>query len=102
ITGGGLPENIPRVLPEDTKALIDTNSWQWPDIFKWIQDQGNVETKEMYRTFNCGVGLVIAVPGDQAEKTIGTLKKAGENAWILGSVDPSSSGTPYVTLSDLG
>ncbi|MBV1880836.1 MAG: phosphoribosylformylglycinamidine cyclo-ligase [Pseudomonadales bacterium] len=101
ITGGGLPENIPRVLSQDTKAVIDTSSWQWPDIFKWLQDQGNVETEEMYRTFNCGIGLAIAVPGDQAEKAISTLKKAGETAWILGSINPSSSGKPYVTLSDL-
>lgn len=101
ITGGGLPENLPRVLSTDTKALIDTDSWQWPDIFKWLQDQGNVETKEMYRTFNCGVGLVIAVPGDQVEKTISKLKKSGEEAWVLGSIDPTSNGTPYVTLSNI-
>jgi len=102
ITGGGLPENLPRVLPKDTKALINTDSWEWPEIFKWLQEKGNVETHEMYRTFNCGVGLVIAVPGDQAEKAISTLKKAGEEAWILGSVDPTTSETPYVTLSELG
>lgn len=56
ITGGGFWENIPRVLPEGTKAVIDGKSWEWPVIFQWLQEKGNVTTHEMYRTFNCGVG----------------------------------------------
>lgn len=62
ITGGGFWENIPRVLPEGTKAVIDGKSWEWPVIFQWLQEKGNVTTHEMYRTFNCGVGLIIALP----------------------------------------
>ncbi|MBV1885173.1 MAG: phosphoribosylformylglycinamidine cyclo-ligase [Gammaproteobacteria bacterium] len=98
ITGGGLPENIPRVLPESTKAIIDTHSWQWPPIFKWLQEQGNVETFEMYRTLNCGVGMVLCISSEHAEKALATLNKNGESAWVIGSVAPSSKSEPYVEL----
>ncbi|HBS42419.1 MAG TPA: phosphoribosylformylglycinamidine cyclo-ligase, partial [Oceanospirillales bacterium] len=57
ITGGGFQENIPRVLPDNCKAVIDTNSWQWPEVFRWLQEKGNIATREMFRTFNCGVGM---------------------------------------------
>ena len=59
-TGGGFWENIPRVLPDNTQAVIDESSWQWPEVFNWLQTAGNVERHEMYRTFNCGVGMIIA------------------------------------------
>ena len=62
ITGGGLPENLPRVLPAKTAARIQASSWEWPAIFSWLQDQGQVEKTEMYRTLNCGVGMVVCVP----------------------------------------
>ncbi|GAA0346623.1 phosphoribosylformylglycinamidine cyclo-ligase [Bowmanella denitrificans] len=87
ITGGGFWENIPRVLPENTKAVIDGSSWQWPVIFSWLQEQGNVTQHEMYRTFNCGVGLVIAVPADKAAEAVSLLNAEGENAWLLGKVE---------------
>ncbi len=80
ITGGGFWENIPRVLPENTKAVIDGNSWEWPAIFNWLQESGNVTEHEMYRTFNCGVGLVIALPAEQAQQAIDILNQEGENA----------------------
>lgn len=75
ITGGGFWENIPRVLPENTKAVIDGNSWEWPAIFNWLQESGNVTEHEMYRTFNCGVGLVIALPAEQAQQAIDILNQ---------------------------
>jgi phosphoribosylformylglycinamidine cyclo-ligase len=90
ITGGGFWENIPRVLPTGTKAVIDGNSWQWPSIFNWLQENGNVSTHEMYRTFNCGVGLVIALPADLAEQAIALLNELGETAWQIGHVENSS------------
>lgn len=62
LTGGGFWENIPRVLPDNTQAVIDESSWQWPEVFNWLQTAGNVERHEMYRTFNCGVGMIIALP----------------------------------------
>ncbi|MEX3073773.1 phosphoribosylformylglycinamidine cyclo-ligase [Vibrio alginolyticus] len=86
ITGGGFWENIPRVLPEGTKAVIDGKSWEWPIIFQWLQEKGNVETHEMYRTFNCGVGLIVALPKDQADAAVALLKEEGENAWVIGEI----------------
>ncbi|MDN3716314.1 phosphoribosylformylglycinamidine cyclo-ligase [Vibrio breoganii] len=86
ITGGGFWENIPRVLPEGTKAVIDGNSWNWPTIFNWLQENGNVTTHEMYRTFNCGVGLIVALPKDQAEQAVALLNEEGENAWVIGQI----------------
>ncbi|WP_275722776.1 phosphoribosylformylglycinamidine cyclo-ligase [Vibrio furnissii] len=86
ITGGGFWENIPRVLPQGTKAVIDGSSWEWPVIFQWLQEKGNVNTHEMYRTFNCGVGLVIALPKDQAQAAVALLKQEGENAWVIGEI----------------
>ena len=86
ITGGGFWENIPRVLPEHAKAVIDGNSWQWPAVFNWLQEHGNVATKEMYRTFNCGVGLIIALPQAVAEQAVQLLQAEGEHAWVIGHV----------------
>ena len=91
ITGGGFWENIPRVLPKGTKAVIDAKSWQWPAIFNWLQQKGNVTTHEMYRTFNCGVGLIIALPNDKAVQAIDILNKLGENAWQIGCIENSEA-----------
>ncbi len=88
ITGGGLLENIPRVLPENVQATLDSNSWQLPAIFKWLQQHGNVEDQEMYRTFNCGVGLVIVLPQEQVNHCLEALNQLGENAWHIGNVEP--------------
>ena len=88
ITGGGLLENIPRVLPEGAQAVIDKDSWQLPDVFQWLQDNGNVVDKEMHRTFNCGVGMVLIADSGDAEAIIASLKQNNENAWLLGSIEP--------------
>lgn len=98
ITGGGFWENIPRVLPEGTKAVIDGQSWQWPEVFQWLQKSGNVDTFEMYRTFNCGVGLVIALPQTQADAAIEFLNQAGEKAWRLGEVQTAAQGEDQVEI----
>ena len=73
LTGGGFWENIPRVLPDNTRAVIDESSWQWPAVFNWLQTAGNVSSHEMYRTFNCGVGMVIALPASEADKAVKLL-----------------------------
>ncbi len=86
ITGGGLTENIPRVIPAPTCAEIDLGSWRWPDIFHWLQETGKVETKEMYRTFNCGIGMVLIVHPDDQEKALELLRTAGEQPWRLGTI----------------
>ncbi len=99
ITGGGFWENIPRVLPEGTKAVIDGKSWQWPAIFTWLQEKGNVETFEMYRTFNCGVGLIVALPKEQANAAVKLLLSEGENAWIIGEIADASEGEEQVEIN---
>ena len=86
ITGGGFWENIPRVLPDDAKVIVDEASWQWPAIFNWLQDNGNVTRHEMYRTFNCGVGLVIVVDSQDVDSALNILKGEGENAWLIGEI----------------
>ncbi len=91
ITGGGFWENIPRVLPDNTQAIIDESSWQWPAIFNWLQQAGNVSRHEMYRTFNCGVGLIIALPKQLVDQAIQLLNQHGEKAWLLGVIKTSSS-----------
>ena len=99
ITGGGFWENIPRVLPEGTKAVVDGNSWEWPVIFKWLQEKGNVTTHEMYRTFNCGVGLVVALPKDQAVAAVKLLQEEGENAWVIGEIATAEAGEEQVEIN---
>jgi phosphoribosylformylglycinamidine cyclo-ligase len=91
ITGGGLLENLPRVLPDACNAVIDTNSWQWPAIFEWLQSNGNVETTEMYRTFNCGVGMVLCVSAEQADKTIELINQSGHSAWCIGNIEAGNN-----------
>nr|WP_276313035.1 phosphoribosylformylglycinamidine cyclo-ligase [Shewanella zhuhaiensis] len=86
ITGGGFWENIPRVLPENCKAVVKGDSWQWPVVFDWLQSAGNIETYEMYRTFNCGVGMVVALPADKVDAALELLKAEGENAWHIGHI----------------
>jgi len=86
ITGGGLLENIPRVLPENCQAVIDTASWQLPEVFQWLQQNGNVEQTEMYRTFNCGVGMVLAVDAGEAGAIVKALNSNNETAWQIGHI----------------
>ena len=95
ITGGGLLENIPRVLPQNTRAIIDSNSWSFPPVFQWLQQNGNIEQNEMYRTFNCGVGMVIIVDNNDANTILQELEEKGTRAWILGNI-ASSTGEPVV------
>jgi len=98
ITGGGLLENIPRVLPDNTEANINVSSWQMPEIFNWLQEKGNVEQEEMYRTFNCGIGMIVVVPSNQLEQALATLKDSGENAWHVGDINTSAETEPCVIL----
>ena len=92
ITGGGLLENLPRVLPADCKAQIDTASWQWPAVFQWLQSQGNVDTLEMYRTFNCGVGMVVCVAPEDVSSALAQLNNAGHSAWEIGRIAAGDHG----------
>ena len=89
ITGGGLLENIPRVLPRGTCAKINSQSWQWPDIFKWLQTEGNVSNTEMHRTFNCGVGMILCVSPSDLEQALTLLNNDSARAWRIGEIETS-------------
>ena len=86
ITGGGLLENIPRVLPKNLAAKLDSNSWETPEIFNWIQDQGKIDTNEMYRVLNCGVGMIVIVPKESLDDSINLLNSNGEDSWLIGEI----------------
>jgi phosphoribosylformylglycinamidine cyclo-ligase len=88
ITGGGIVENVPRVLPEGVKAVIHRDSWSLPPVFRWLQAQGRIEDTELHRVFNCGIGMVIVVAPEDASRTVAMLQAAGEQAWISGTVEP--------------
>ncbi|WP_444931919.1 phosphoribosylformylglycinamidine cyclo-ligase [Microbulbifer sp. SSSA002] len=101
ITGGGLLENLPRVLPEGCSARIDVSSWTMPPVFNWLRDAGNIDSREMYRTFNCGVGMVICVPAAQSEQALSTLKQLGEDAFVVGTIEDAQAGAEAVELAGL-
>ena len=88
ITGGGFYENIPRMLPEGRRAVIRKDSYPVPPVFRLLQKKGGVEERVMYNTYNMGLGMVLAVGSDQADRAVETLKAAGEQAWIVGAVEP--------------
>ncbi len=99
ITGGGLLENIPRMMPPATRAVIDLSRWPRPPIFDWLQTQGNIPDQEMYRTFNCGVGMVLIVPPPEAADIIKALASDGEIAWEIGRVEACAEGGSRVVLA---
>jgi phosphoribosylformylglycinamidine cyclo-ligase len=95
ITGGGLTENLPRVLPLGTKANIDLASWEFPPIFKWLQEKGNVSLPDMLTTFNCGVGMIVCVAAEDERATLQTLNQLGETVFTIGEL-AASDGKPEV------
>ncbi len=92
ITGGGFYENIPRMLPDGTAAEVKKDSYPIPPVFKMLQESGDIEEKMMYNTFNMGLGMVLAVPAEEAEKAVSVLKEAGEDAYIVGKVVSGEKG----------
>ena len=96
ITGGGLTENLPRVLPNNCKAEIDLTSWERPAIFNWLQEQGNIESMEMLRTFNCGIGMVIVVAEEQVDEVINSFKLQQIQSWKIGQISSTDADEPYV------
>jgi phosphoribosylformylglycinamidine cyclo-ligase len=86
ITGGGLTENIPRVLPENVTAVIDQASWPQPALFKWLQKEGQVADAEMHRVFNCGIGMVVIVAEADAGQAMQYLAAAGETVFAIGRI----------------
>ncbi|WP_028486313.1 phosphoribosylformylglycinamidine cyclo-ligase [Thiomicrorhabdus chilensis] len=98
ITGGGLLENLPRVMPENTMANINTNSWKRPAVFDWLEQAGNLEYEEMHRTLNCGIGLVIVVDENDQQKAVDALTKMGESVTVIGQIEASDQAEPSVSL----
>ncbi|MEE4185447.1 MAG: phosphoribosylformylglycinamidine cyclo-ligase [Gammaproteobacteria bacterium] len=86
ITGGGLAENLARVLPDDVDARLELAAWPRPEIFTWLQQQGSIADREMLRTFNCGVGMMVVVPADAADAAITQLRDCDEQAWRIGEI----------------
>jgi phosphoribosylformylglycinamidine cyclo-ligase len=100
ITGGGMTDNLPRVLPRGTVAQIDTSAWELPAVFHWLQEQGGVPQVDMFRTFNMGIGLVLVVDPDRAEQTLEELAaRGGRNSRIIGKV-VAGQGSPVVVYEE--
>ena len=88
ITGGGLLENIPRILPLNVKAVLDSSSWQPPALFSWLQQEGKVQNREMYRVFNYGIGMVVIIDPQYVRTAVQVLQAAGENVQEIGYIEP--------------
>lgn len=99
ITGGGLLENIPRVLPENAQAQLTINSWKRPSIFNWLQEKGNVKEAEMLRTFNCGIGMVACIDKNDVGQALALLAEAGEEALVIGEIGERREKAEAVTFS---
>lgn len=93
VTGGGLPENLPRVLPKGCRALVERQRWAQPAVFDWLQHQGNIEDDELLRTFNCGIGMVAVVPEERADEAVALLTDAGEIASVIGRIEAEQGDT---------
>jgi phosphoribosylformylglycinamidine cyclo-ligase len=98
ITGGGLVGNVPRMLPKGTRAVIQGKSWPRPELFGWLQREGNVAEGEMHRVFNCGIGMVIAIAGGHAVQAAELLRAEGELVYDIGAVEYSPSGEPVAQV----
>lgn len=94
ITGGGLLENVPRILPDNTQAVIKAGSWPRPEIFNWLQEKGNIEDHEMYRVFNNGIGMAVIVAADKAEEAMRLFREAGETVYRIGEIEARPEGAP--------
>ncbi|MDX9698833.1 MAG: phosphoribosylformylglycinamidine cyclo-ligase [Rhodocyclaceae bacterium] len=92
ITGGGLTENIPRILGEGLTARIDASSWALPPLFQWLREAGNVDLQEMYRVFNCGIGMAVIVAAEEADAATALLSEAGETVYRIGTIDTRAAG----------
>ena len=91
ITGGGLPENLPRVIPNSCRAIIKRDSWEIPVVFRFLQEQGNIAPPELYRTFNCGIGMVLCVPASHQEQALQRLTELGEQSVVIGHIEATDS-----------
>jgi phosphoribosylformylglycinamidine cyclo-ligase len=96
ITGGGLVDNIPRVIPDGLEVVLERSSWRREPVFEWLQAQGRVADQEMYRVFNCGIGMTVQVAANDAAKAIAILRDAGQEALVIGEVKRGTCGVVIV------
>jgi phosphoribosylformylglycinamidine cyclo-ligase len=96
ITGGGLPGNIPRVLPEGLEVVLERNAWRRDPVFEWLQDQGRVAPEEMYRVFNCGIGMTVHVAAADADRAMAIMGGAGQESVVIGEVQAGTRGVVIV------
>ena len=96
ITGGGLKDNIERLLPEDCRLIIDRSQWQVPAAFTWLQGLGQIEREEMFRVFNMGIGFAVLVRGQFADAVRADLERAGTPSWVIGEVQSGTREVLYV------
>ncbi len=99
ITGGGITENLPRVLPAQLDAQVKRSSWTFPEIFQWLQSKGKITDSDMLTTFNCGIGMIVCVAKQDVEQTLAILAEEGESAFLLGEVIPNNDGKAKVVYS---
>ena len=99
ITGGGLLENIPRILPDNVTAHIDQGTWVRPPLFDWLQQHGNVAEEEMLRVFNCGIGMAVIVAPEHASAAIDSLRDSGETVWQIGTITPRKPEAPSIIIA---
>jgi phosphoribosylformylglycinamidine cyclo-ligase len=99
ITGGGVVENLPRVLSPRLAARVERRAWPMPPVFRWLRDHGNIADAELYRVFNCGIGMAVVVGADDAARAMKILRAAGETVWRIGSVVRRGRNAPQVVLA---
>ena len=99
ITGGGLVENVPRMLPETVKAVISRSAWPMPPLFQWLQREGKVAEAEMHRVFNCGIGMAVVVAAKHADAAVRTLSGAGETVFRIGRVEARKGAEPQALIA---
>ncbi len=99
ITGGGLTENIPRVLPKNVKAVIDLSSWKRPMLFEWLQEEGQVAESEMHRVFNCGIGMAVVIARENVQQAVRILRAAGQEAIEIGRIESRNEGEPSTIVA---
>ncbi len=98
VTGGGLVENVPRILPEGARAVLERGAWPLPPLFRWLQEAGGLPDAELYRVFNCGIGMVVVVAAGDAERAARALRAAGETVYRLGQIERRAEGAPPIEL----
>ena len=99
ITGGGLTENVPRVLGDQLTALLQRDAWPMPPLFSWLQQHGGVADAEMHRVFNCGIGMVVVVAAADADRAMAELAAAGETVWRIGAIESRKPGQAQTVVA---